>query len=321
VRNAAATLPACLDSLRAQTLADFELIAVDDGSSDASGDLLARAAGADPRIRVLAGGRGLVASLNEAAALARGALLARMDADDVAHPERLVRQAAALEAAPAVDILGCRVAVMDDGTRDNEGMRAYVAWSNTLVTHDAIAADMLVESPLVHPSVTMRASVLRALHGYRAFDGPEDYDLWLRALAAGHRFAKVPEVLLDWRDPPSRLSRVDARYGGDRFLALKVESVLAATAAGAAFVIWGAGPIGKAWARALLARERTVRAFVEVDPRKIGQTVHGAPVVPVAEAGVHGGVVHLAAVGRPEARGRIRAAAAALGIARVIAVA
>jgi hypothetical protein len=244
-----------------------------------------------------------------------------MDADDVAHPERLARQVAALDTAPAIDFLGCRVAVIDDGARDNEGMRAYVAWSNTLLTHDAIAADMLVESPLVHPSVLMRATALRALHGYRAFDGPEDYDLWLRALAAGHRFAKVPEVLLDWRDTPSRLSRVDARYAGDRFFALKAAAVLSATASGDAFVIWGAGPIGKAWARALAGGGRTVRAFVEVDPRKIGQTVHGAPVLRVEDAGGLGAAVHLAAVGRPDARGRNRAAAAALGIDRVIAVA
>ena len=321
MRNAAGTLPACLDSLRAQTFGDFELIAVDDGSGDESGRILARAARADSRIRVRPGGRGLVASLNEAAAAARGDLLARMDADDLAHPERLARQVAALDATPSVDVLGCRVAVIDDGARDNEGMRAYVAWSNTLLTHDAIAADMLVESPLVHPSVLMRATALRALHGYRAFDGPEDYDLWLRALAAGHRFGKVPEVLLDWRDTPSRLSRADARYAGDRFFALKTEAVLAATAPADAFVIWGAGPIGKAWARALAGRGRAVRAFVEVDPRKIGQTVHGAPVVRVEDAGGLAAAVHLAAVGRPDARGRIRAAAASVGVDRVIAVA
>lgn len=320
MRDAEATLPACLDSLIAQTLGDFEIIAVDDGSKDASAAILAEAASADPRLRVMAGGDGLVASLNAAARAARAALLARMDADDVAHPERLARQVLALEADPALDVLGCRVALVDDGSRDNEGMRAYVRWSNTLITHDAMAADMLVESPLVHPSVTLRAEALRALGGYRAFDGPEDYDLWLRALALGLRFGKVPEVLLQWRDTPARLSRRDRRYAADRFLALKIGDFLRRTPA-PAVVVWGAGPIGKAWARGLAKGGRAVCAFVEVDPRKIGQTVHGVPVIAVAEAGGYPDCVHLAAVGRPEARGRIRDAAAGLGIDRLVAVA
>jgi hypothetical protein len=75
-----------------------------------------------------------------------------------------------------------------------------------------MVADLFVESPLVHPSVMARAAALRALGGYRVFDGPEDYDLWLRAHAAGLRFAKLSEVLLDWRDSPRRLTRRDPRY-------------------------------------------------------------------------------------------------------------
>jgi glycosyltransferase involved in cell wall biosynthesis len=321
VRDAAATLLACLDSLRAQTFADFEVIAVDDGSRDASAALLARAAAADRRFRVIQGPGGLVAALNAAAEAAAGELLARMDADDVALPERLARQVARLDAERALDVLGCRVALLDGGRSGNAGMRAYVDWSNTLVTHEAMAADMLVESPLAHPSVMMRAAALRGLGGYRAFDGPEDYDLWLRALAAGRRFGKLPEVLLRWRDTPSRLSRTDARYAPERFLDLKIESFLGAVPSGDGVVVWGAGPIGKGWARRLAARGRPVRAFVEVDPRKIGRTIHGAPVVAADAAAAYRCYVHLAAVGRPDARRRIREAAASLGIERLVAVA
>ena len=321
MRDAASTLRECLGSLRAQTLSDFEVLAVDDGSRDGSGAILAGVAAADPRFRVLFGGAGLVAALNAAAAAASGDLLARMDADDVARPDRLARQVARFDAEPALDVLGCRVAVRDDGAGKNAGMRAYVDWSNTLLTHEAIVGDMFVESPLPHPSVTMRASALRRLGGYRAFDGPEDYDLWLRGLEAGLRFAKLDEVLLDWRDGPARLSRTDARYAADRFFALKVEHLVRWMAAGDAVVVWGAGPIGKSWARALRARGREVRAFVEVDPRKIGRTIHGAPAVAVEGAGDFPRAFHLAAVGNSDSRARIRAAAAGLGIERLIAVA
>ncbi len=321
MRDAASTLPACLESLRVQTFEDFEVIAVDDGSRDGSAAILAEAAAGDDRLRVISGGRGLVAALNAAAHAAAGEYLARMDADDVSLPERLARQAARLDAERALDVLGCRVAVLDGGDEGNAGMRAYVEWSNTLLTHEAIAADMLVEAPLAHPSVMMRAAALRGLGGYRAFEGPEDYDLWLRALAAGCRFGKVPEVLLQWRDTASRLSRTDARYAPERFFDLKLESFLRTAPPGDGVVVWGAGPIGKAWARGLADRGRAVRAFVEVDPRKIGQTVHGAPVVAVDAAGGYRSEVHLAAVGRPDARRRIREAAAALGIERLVAVA
>lgn len=321
MRDAASTLPACLDSLRAQTFEDFEVIAVDDGSRDASAAVLARAAAGDRRLRVTSGPGELVAALNAAAQAAKGELLARMDADDLALPERFARQVARLDAERALDVLGCRVALLDGGNFGNAGMRAYVDWSNTLLTHEAIAADMLVESPLAHPSVMMRAAALRGLGGYRAFEGPEDYDLWLRALHAGCRFGKVPEVLLWWRDTALRLSRTDPRYAPERFFELKIESFLRTVPPGGGVVVWGAGPIGKAWALGLAARGRAVRAFVEIDPRKIGQIIHGAPVVGVDAAGGYRHGVHLAAVGRPDARRRIREAAAALGIERLVAVA
>ena len=295
---------------------------MDDGSRDGSRALLDAAAGRDPRLRVIDGfGRGLVAALNAAGAAARGPLLARMDADDEARPERLARQVERLERDPDVDILGCLVELVDAGVPRNDGMRAYVEWSNGLVDHDAIVADMLVESPLAHPSVAMRAGAFRRLGGYRDFDGPEDYDLWLRARRAGCRFAKVPEVLLGWRDAPTRLSRTHPRYAAERFFALKLEALLQEVEPAAPLVVWGAGPIGKGWARALLEAGRRVRAFVEVDPRKLGRVIHGAPVLRVDEAAALAGDVHLAAVGSAASRAEIRRQAAASGIARMIAVA
>jgi len=175
--------------------------------------------------------------------------------------------------------------------------------------------DLLVESPLAHPSVMMRADVVRSLGGYRDFDGPEDYDLWLRAHAAGWRFGKRREVLLDWRDGPGRLTRRDPRYAPERFRDLKMGALeRGALAGGRSVVVWGAGRVGKGWARALLARGHRVAAFVEVDPRKIGQRVHGAAVVGVAGARGFAGALHLSAVGSPGARDRIRSAAGSLGL-------
>jgi glycosyltransferase involved in cell wall biosynthesis len=312
VRDARPTLAECLASLAAQTLDDHEVVAVNDGSRDGSDEILDAQARHEPRLRVLhRPARGLVATLNEALAAARGTFVARMDADDVADRERLSLQAERLHEDPAVDVLGCRVRLL--GAR--RGMRAYVAWQNRLLDHDAIVRDLYVEAPLVHPSVMMRAETLRRLGGYRAFDGPEDYDLWLRAHAAGLRFGKRSEVLLTWRDRGDRLTRRDPRYAPERFQALKLDALCAGLLADRdAVVIWGAGPIGKSWCRALRARGLGVQAFVEVDPRKIGRRIHGAPVVAVAEAGAFRGPLHLAAVGQAGARARIRAEARRLGL-------
>jgi glycosyltransferase involved in cell wall biosynthesis len=313
VRNAAATLGECLASLAAQTLADHEVVAVDDHSTDGSRELLEAAARGDARLRIVGNpGQGLVAALNVSGRAARAPLLARMDADDVCHPERLRAQASCLEADAGVSVLGTGVRLLGPGP--NEGMQAYVRWLNGLLDHEAIVRDLFVESPLAHPSVMMRAELLARLGGYRAFDGPEDYDLWLRAHAAGARFAKLPDVLLDWRDAPSRLSRTDPRYGSARFRELKIRALETGALAERPAVVWGAGPVGKGWSRALRARGHRVAAFVEVHPRRLGQRIHGVPVVPVSEAAVIADALHLAAVGQPGAREEIRRQAARLGL-------
>src|SRR5258708_8754068 len=297
VRDARPTLAECLRSLTAKTLEDHEVVAVDDGSRDGSADIREAYARTDRRLRVVrTEARGLVAALNTALAEARAPFVARMDADDLAHRERLARQAERLSADTGVDVLGCRVTLLGERGVRNRGMHTYVDWLNALLDHEAISRVLFVESPLAHPSVMMRTAARLALGGYRAVDGPEDYDLWLRAHAAGLRFAKLAKTLLFWRDGAGRLSRTDPRYAPDRFLDLKLEALARGPLAGGRpVVIWGAGPVGKGWSRALARHGHPVAAFVEVDPRKIGGSSHGAPGVSVAAAAAFRGPLPLAA--------------------------
>jgi glycosyltransferase involved in cell wall biosynthesis len=303
-RDAGATLDDALRSVAAQTLRNFECLMVDDGSLDSSSASARRLAARDARFRLLRTGGGLVQTLNAGCQVARAPLIARMDADDLAHPTRLERQLAALHADASLSVISCLVEAFPAATV-GEGMRRYAEWLNGLCTPAAIHAALFVESPIAHPSVVVRRSALSAVGGYRDCGGPEDYDLWLRLLLRGHRAAKVPEVLLSWRDSPRRLSRVDPRCHRRRFFATKLEHFPAAVSPDSALQICGAGPTGRMWARALIARGYRVRRFIDVDRRRWGRGIQGVRVDPPHAPNRRDGFV-LIAVGTPGARAGIQ---------------
>ncbi|MBI3180286.1 MAG: glycosyl transferase, partial [Deltaproteobacteria bacterium] len=236
----------------------------------------------------------------------RAPWVARMDADDIATPHRLARQAALLASQPSVAIVGSLVRCFSR-TVLGEGYRLYERWLNGLVSHNDITREMFVESPLAHPSVMYRKAAVMALGGYRDAGWAEDYDLWLRAAGAGLRFAKVPEVLLYWRDHAGRHSRSHPRYGWDAFLRLKAHFLAVGPLMGREVVIWGAGPIGRRLSRHLRCHGVRGLAFIDVDPRKIGRILHDAPVVGAGSLERFAQTPLVAAVGSRGARALIRA--------------
>lgn len=315
-RDAAATLDEALESVLGQEDADLELLCVDDGSRDEGATLVARRAGGDARVRLVhCEGRGLVAALNTGLRHARGALIARMDADDLCLPGRFAAQVEALEQTPSLGLVATRVeATGVAGEPVGEGLLRYVAWQNSLVTPQEHARELFVEAPLCHPSVMMRRDVLLAVHGYREVPWPEDYDLWLRLWAAGIAMAKVPRVLLSWRHRPGRATFGDARYAPMRFYDVKAEFLAPLLHRWARPVwIWGAGPTGKRLGRALERHGVRAEAFVDIDPRKLGGIARGAPIVPSSGI-VPGRVSVVAAVGSAGARAIIREALLSLGM-------
>lgn len=319
-RDAAATLPECIAGLEAQTEPRFEALVLDDGSTDDTPLVLGAWAERDARVRrVPADGGGLVAALQALSRAARGTLLARMDADDVAHPTRLARQVELLAARPEVAACGTGVRYVP---RDavGPGYRRYEAWLNGLSEPTDLVRDLFVECPIAHPTLMVRRAAFAAVGGYREFDGPEDYDLVLRLVAVGYGIANVPEVLHDWRLGEGRLSTRSARYAPAAFRRLKVRVLAGVVPPDRPVVIWGAGRVGKAFARAWSAGTgRPPTAFVDLDPRKIGQRIHGAPVedppaLAARIAGPGGRPFVLIAVGSPGARADIRAALDTMGM-------
>lgn len=286
VYNAEASLDAALESLWRQTafVGGFEVVAVDDGSTDASAAILLRHAEKEPRLRVFTHGHneGVTAAANAAMAAARGSFIARMDADDLCAPDRLAEQSRFLLENPEVGVVSCRVRFGGDAEAC-AGYARHVDWVNDVVCHEDICVSRFVESPICNPSVMFRADLLEKHGDYRQGDFPEDYELWLRWLAAGVRMEKLPETLLTWNDLPTRLTRNDPRYDLDAFYRVKsaylAEWLEKHNPQHPDIVLIGSGRVTRRRAEMLTAHGVRITAYVDVDPRKIGNIIDGVPVV------------------------------------------
>ena len=280
VYNAAETLREALESLAAQTFPDFEIISVDDGSEDESRTILLEWARRDGRLLpVLETHQGIIGALNHGLQSCRGEFVARMDADDIMHPERLAKQVALLRTNPEVSVAGCLVETFANGPVGG-GMQIYQEWLNRLVSHEDVCREIFIESPIAHPSAMVRRQEMVDLGGYQDRGWAEDYDLWLRYHAAGKRFAKVPEVLLYWREHERRTMRTDSRYSVENFLRAKayylVEGPLKKRDA---LIVWGAGKTGRRLSKHLIRGGWTPEVFIDITPKKIGRTLRKVPII------------------------------------------
>lgn len=309
VRDGAAHLGDCIESLDVQTEDDFEVVAVDDGSQDETPTVLAEWALRDSRVTVLTQpAAGVVPALERAREVATRPFLARMDADDIAMPTRFERQLAWMRVDPSLSGCGCRVEYFPRETV-RDGAARYESWINAVTTPDDVAREIFVECPLAHPAFFLRSEWVERVGGYVEHGWPEDYDLVLRMWASGAFLGNVPEVLLRWREGPDRLSRTAPEYSVAAFRRCKVHHLLKTRVRDReGVVVWGAGPIGKAFALEILAQGGEVRAFVDVDPRKVGQNIHGATVLPPSGVNSVRGSYCVAAVGQVGVRDEIRSA-------------
>ena len=199
VFNAESSIGAAISSILAQTFHDFELIIVDNGSTDDSARIITSYERDDERVKVFSQpNRGMAHALNMACGIARGSYIARMDADDISLPERLTLQANFLREHQDVALLGGAVEVIDA-----KGERLYD------VQYPLLDEDIRLALPyrtcFAHPAVVMRRDAYLAVGGYRSvFRLAQDYDLWLR-LSEHYRVANLPEIILRYRIHPKSM--------------------------------------------------------------------------------------------------------------------
>lgn len=280
VYNAAATLKETLESIFKQTLSDFELIVVDDGSTDDSAEIISAFQRNDSRIHLIQQeNMGVSAASNRALTQARAECVARMDADDIMMPRRLELQYAYLRDHPEVDLVGCQVELFP-AEKVQGGFKEYMRWQNSCLSVEDMQDERYVELTIANPTLFFRRSVVQDLGGYREGDFPEDYDLLLRLLQAGHQLAKVDEMLLRWRESDIRLTRTHERYSREAFDRLRVDHLSKDERlhAGREIYVWGAGRKTRQRANLLLQKGIAFSAWIDIDPRKIGNRVAGIPV-------------------------------------------
>ncbi len=198
VHNSERYLDEAVASIRAQTFEDWELIVINDGSTDGSLAVLERHADTDPRVRLVSReNRGIGVTRNECLSLARGEFFAAMDSDDISHPERLARQVEYLDNHPDCVAVGTRVRLIDpDGAEIRD-------WSE-YVTHEEIDRAHLAGhgGAMTHPASMFRRQMLVDLGGYRSeLDPAEDFDLFLRLGEVG-KLRNLPEVQFSYRQHP-----------------------------------------------------------------------------------------------------------------------
>lgn len=267
VHNAALTLSPAIESILSQTFKRFELIIVDDGSSDRTMKIIRSYR--SPKIRVIQQEhQGIATALNHGLQLADGKYIARMDADDRSREDRLEKQVEFLDEWENIGVVSSLVRYQGD-TAKNLGYALHVDWLNQLTAPEQIFLRRFQDSPIAHPSVMFRKSLVADHGGYQEGPYPEDYELWLRWMNGGVKMAKIREFMLDWYDSPNRLSRIHSNYSEEAFYNLKARYFT-----GWFFktfpdnppeiVIWGYGPTVKRKSSFLKQYGLTIRRYIDV---------------------------------------------------------
>jgi glycosyltransferase involved in cell wall biosynthesis len=268
--NAERTLHRALASIARQDMEDFECVMVDNNSSDGSCGIAESWARKDGRFKLIRESRqGVMFASNRGAREAEGKYLARMDADDVALPERLRLQVNFLDENPAYGAVAGRVLHVGDPVR-TKGFQRFVEWSNSVCSYQEIFHRRFIEAPIVNPTAMWRRSTMEQHGMYLAGPFPEDYEMWLRWLDQGVKIAKLKEQVLEWHDSEQRLTRTDPIYSDQSFYEIKSQYLASWLARENKFhpevAVWGASRISRR--RARMVEQHGIRISTYIDTKQ-----------------------------------------------------
>ena len=276
VKNAGAFLIECLNSILSQTYKDWELIAVDDHSTDYSYKTLLAYAKTDSRIKTIKNAeQGIITALRKAYTQAKGQFITRMDSDDIMASDKLELLLTQLQS-KGEGHLAVGLVTYFSQNELGEGYRAYAEWLNLLSNTESNFSDIYKECTIPSPCWMISRNDFDRSGGFTLDVYPEDYDLAFRYRKAGLKITSVKKVIHHWRDYETRTSRTDKNYSDNRFSELKVMHFLDQDYdATLSLVLWGAGNKGKKIA-SLLNNAEVSFQWVCNNPNKIGKEIYGA---------------------------------------------
>lgn len=306
VFNAAPFLDKCLNSILQQSFQDWELIAVDDHSTDGSWNKLSSFALQDSRIKVCQNpGNGIIHALRFALSKSQGQWISRMDADDIMATHKIETLRSELIASGPGHLTTGHVAYFSDHVL-GEGYRNYARWLNQLSLNNQHYQYIYKECVIPSPCWMISKEDLIKAGAFSSDRYPEDYDLCFRFYQHGIKVNGIPELLHYWRDHGNRASRNQEVYADNFFMPLKMDYFLKLDYdPNKKLVLWGAGKKGKRMAQYLLDRE-VAFAWVCDNPNKWGHSIYGSPLFPPEKMLSFANIQIIVAVASPEGQKEIR---------------
>ena len=275
VKNTAPFLEECLDSFLSQIYTKWELIAVDDRSSDRSLDILNAYAAKDQRIKVFQNeGSGVVAGLKTAYTHCTGNYISRMDSDDINTNDKFESMLLQLKEVGLRHITLGQVSYFAEGGV-GDGYKRYEVWMNALIRQGRGFDEIYKECVIPSPCWLLHRDDFELMGGFDSQYYPEDYDLCFRVYKAGIKCVPMDKLLLRWRDRPMRTTRIDDNYKTEKMLALKCHYFIDIDYdSDKNLVLWGAGKRGKFIAQYLVEKEIPF-SWVCNNENKIGRDIYG----------------------------------------------
>ncbi|MEQ6168909.1 glycosyltransferase family 2 protein [Ekhidna sp. MALMAid0563] len=259
-------LKEAIESILHQSFQNFELVLVNNASTDESAEVAKSFASHDRVILIHEEQRGVAHAANAGIRASKGQFIARMDADDIAFPERLKQQVEMLEAEDDLGVASGLVEYL--GPAENKGFIHYVNWLNTITEADEITLNQFVEFPIANPTTMIRKPLFDSYGMFEDNEFPEDYAFFLRLQSHGVKMKKVDQPVLKWRDTENRLTRTDKRYTQDAFFSAKAVYLSKWLKNHNPFHpqvwVWGAGRVSRRRSDYLKKEGITIAGYIDV---------------------------------------------------------